>query len=104
PGDISGLLLPDHGGAIFRVQHVQGAEGEGGHGVPGGPAIRQRVRDDVSRWKGRGFDGLASGLLARGTWQLLPGNPPREAKPRLCCDGRQLLLLCRRRLPFRDTA
>lgn len=62
-GHLSGLLLSYLGGPVFRVQHVQGAEGEGGVGLPGGAATRKLVRDDVPGRAGGRVNDLAPGLL-----------------------------------------
>lgn len=62
-GHLSGLLLPHHGGVFVCVQHVQGAESEGGDGLPGGAATGKLVRDDVARRAGGRIDGVAPGLL-----------------------------------------
>lgn len=64
-GHLPGVLLPYHGGLVLGVQHVQGAESEGGHGLPGSAATRKLVRDDVSRRAGGCRNGLAAGLLRK---------------------------------------
>lgn len=64
-GDLCGVLPPEHGGLIVRLQHVQGAESEGRDGVQGGTATRELVRDDVARREGRRVDGPTPGILER---------------------------------------
>ena len=80
------VLLAIDGGAVLGLQHVQGAASPGGHGLPGGAATRELVRDDVAGGARRCRDGLAPGLLER-LWGCYKASsaPMRNSKRR--CDN-----------------